>query len=172
MKGTIVNCLQELIVNKFGKENWRKSLEDAGISADTTFLMTSDIDDSMIMAVIGAVCKNLGISIEQAADAFGDYWVNVYAQKFYHSFFGPKTAKEFLMNMDFVHVAMTNKLKNSRPPRFTFEMENEKTLIMHYKSERGLIDFVVGLAKGVGKYYKENLNVSKIGTDNVRIIFA
>ncbi|MEW6088023.1 MAG: heme NO-binding domain-containing protein [bacterium] len=171
MKGTIVNCLQELVINKFGKEKWEKSLEEAGVDPNSVFLMTSDIDDAVVVGVIKSVCKNLGITLEQAADAFGDYWINVYAQKFYRSFFAPKTAKDFLLNMDFVHVAMTNTLKDSRPPRFTCEMEDKKTLVMHYKSKRGLIDFVVGLVNGVGKYYKENLSVSKIGADKVRIVF-
>jgi hypothetical protein len=30
---------------------------------------------------------------------------------------------------------------------------------------------VVGLAKGVGKYYKEDLNVTKLGGDRVKITF-
>jgi hypothetical protein len=46
-----------------------------------------------------------------------------------------------------------------------------KTLIMHYKSHRGLIDFMVGLIKGVGKYFKENLQVRKLGDKRVEIVF-
>jgi hypothetical protein len=42
---------------------------------------------------------------------------------------------------------------------------------MKYKSKRKLIDFMVGLIKGVGKFYKENLKVKKISDDKVEIIF-
>jgi hypothetical protein len=172
MKGTIVNCLEKLVVEKFGKEKWDKSLKDAGMSADTVFFITADVDDAVVMALVGAVCKNLGITLEQAADAYGEYWVNVYALKYYRAFYGHKTAKEFLLNMDYVHIAMTQTIENAHPPRFTFEWEDNKTLIMHYKSKRGLIDFVAGLTKGVGIYYKENLSVTKIGDDKIRIVFS
>jgi len=73
--------------------------------------------------------------------------------------------------MDSVHAAVTKSVPNSHPPRFEYEWKNEKTLIMKYKSQRGLIDFVVGLAKGVGKLYGENLKVTKIGNDKVEIVF-
>ena len=43
---------------------------------------------------------------------------------------------------------------------------------MKYESKRGLIDFLVGLVKGVGKHYKENLLVSKVGNDTVKVVFA
>lgn len=172
MKGTIVNCLQELVVEKFGKDKWEKSLEDAGISKNTMFLPFAEVDDPTIMKVIQAVCKNLGITFEQVADAFGDYWVNVYSQRVYpHFYVGHKTAKDLLLAMDSVHVIVTKTMENARPPRFSYEWEDDKTLIMHYRSDRGLIDFLVGLTKGVGKFYKEDISVSKIGTDRIRIVF-
>jgi hypothetical protein len=42
---------------------------------------------------------------------------------------------------------------------------------MTYNSRRGLIDIMIGLIKGVGKYYKENLKVTKLGPDKVEIKF-
>ena len=123
------------------------------------------------MKVVESVCKTLDISLEQAADAFGDYWVNVYSQKMYRHFYNRESAKSFLLNMDSVHVAMTKQMKNARPPRFDYEWKDEKTLIMHYKSPRGLIDFVVGLARGVGNYYKEDIKVTKLGSREVQIVF-
>jgi len=50
-------------------------------------------------------------------------------------------------------------------------VKNEKALIMKYKSQRGLIDFMIGLIKGVGKFYREDLGVTKLGNDQVEIVF-
>jgi len=44
-------------------------------------LPTSDIDDQVVMNVIKSACDVLNLSLEQVADDFGDYWVNVYSQK-------------------------------------------------------------------------------------------
>lgn len=74
--------------------------------------------------------------------------------------------------MDYVHQIITKNIPNAHPPRFEYEWENSNTLIMKYKSNRNLIDILVDLVKGVGKYYQENLTVSKMGTDKVHIIFS
>lgn len=172
MKGTIVKCLEELVSTKFGRDKWKKSLEDAGLKDSTMILAISDIDDLQVMKVVEAVCKNLNISLEQAADAFGDYWVNVYSQKMYGQYYQiNKTAKDFLLDMDNVHVAMTKTMKDARPPRFNYEWKDDKTLIMHYRSHRGLVDFAVGLSRGVGKFYNENIRVTKLGPDKVQVVF-
>jgi hypothetical protein len=173
VKGVIACCLKDLIVSLRGTEMWEKCLQDAGVDKKASFLPVSDVPDAQMMSVVGAVCKNMGLTVEQAADAFGDYWVNVYSQKMYKHFFARhKTARDFLLAMDQVHVVMTDSMKNAHPPRFTYEWKDGKTLIMHYASGRGLIDFLAGLAKGVGKYYKEQLQISKIGSDQVKIVFA
>jgi hypothetical protein len=173
MKGVIVMCLGELVRNNFGKDKWETALEKAGVNKDTIFLPTSDIDDGTVLKVIGSLCDVLNISLVQAADAFGDYWVNVFAPKIYVPYYqNVKSAKEFLLNMDKVHVHSTETLPDSRPPRFDYEWKDDKTLIMGYKSHRGLIDIMVGLVRGVGKYYNEDLKVTKLGDDKVEIVFS
>jgi hypothetical protein len=172
MKGTIVCCLRDLIVEKFGKDKWENSLEGAGMPKTQTFMAIQDIDDGAVMTVVQSVTKVLGITLEQAADAFGDYWVNVYAKKVYSTYLNKHTtAKSLLLAMDDVHVQMTKSMANAKPPRFAYEWKNEKTLIMTYKSHRGLLVFLSGLVKGVGRYYNEKLTVSKAASDKLQIVF-
>ena len=134
--------------------------------------MTEDIDDDLALAIVDSTCQALNISLVQAADAFGDYWINVYAPNHYRAYYEEaSSAKEFLLKMDSVHYAMTQIVPDARPPRFGYEWRDDKTLVMKYSSHRGLIDFVVGLAKGVGKYYGENLQVTKLGADRAEIVF-
>ncbi|MCK4545540.1 heme NO-binding domain-containing protein [candidate division WOR-3 bacterium] len=172
MKGVITIALREMIMEKYGKEKWEAILKKADL--DTSFIMLpiSNIDDEIVLKIVNSVCEILNISLVQAADAFGEYWVAVYAQKLYHSFFiNVKTAKEFLLKMDSVHVTTTKNMPDAHPPRFEYEWKDDKTLIMKYKSERNLIDIFVGLIKGVGKYYKEDLKVTKLEDNKVEIIF-
>jgi len=124
------------------------------------------------MNVIKSTCDVLNLSLEQVADAFGDYWVNVYTQKIYRvHYLDCNTSKDFLLKMDYVHVMVTNNIPNARPPRFEYEWKDQKTLIMKYKSHRNLIDLLVGLIRGVGKFYKEDLKVTKLTNDKVEIVF-
>jgi hypothetical protein len=173
MKGVIANCLEELVKENYGKGKWEDSLEKAGLPRDTRIMVTQVIDDASFLNLVAAVCHVLGITAVQAADAFGDYWVNSFAPKIYSPFYrNATTAKEFLLKMDGVHKSVTKHITNDRPPRFDYEWVNDRTLVMHYKSDRGLIDFLVGLIKGVGRYYKETLKVRKLGHSSVEIVFS
>ena len=99
MKGVIANCLGNLIKEKFGKDKWEEVLEQAGLSRITQFLSTQDIDDDAVIKVVESVCKVLGISLPQAADAFGEYWVNSFAPKIYSAHYrNKKSSKDFLFS--------------------------------------------------------------------------
>jgi hypothetical protein len=171
MKGVIPSCLGQLVVNKFGKDKWEAALKLAGLKPGSTFLATQDVPDEAVLKVVDSVCKVLNISLEQAADAFGEYWVCTFAPGIYKSYYQrAASAKEFLLKMDEVHRITTDSIPNARPPRFEYTWADNKTLIMKYKSKRNLSVFMIGLVKGVGKYYKESLLVTKQG-DDIKIAF-
>jgi len=159
MKGVICKCLQELVVEKFGKDKWEAILEKAGLPKNKVFTNVENVEDAQVLKLIDATCKVLGITPQQAADAFGEYKE-------------AKNAKDFLLKMDSVHERTAKSVPGAQPPRFKYQQKDDKTLVMIYKSKRGLIDIMIGLIKGVGKYYKENLTVTKLGPDRVEIKFA
>lgn len=172
MKGTIVKCLEELVKEKFGPEKWKEIAEVSGTPLDKAIIMpVADFDDNTVIQVVQATCKVLGITLEQAADAFGDYWMTVYAPRCYPSFLQQPSTREFLLRMDDVHQQMTRAMKNARPPRFVFEWKDDRTLVVHYQSTRGLIDFAVGLCRGAGHYFKEDIAVTKLSDSEVQVVF-
>ena len=143
MKGVIPNCLGKLIKSKYGDDQWELILDTAGFPKYSAFPISKDIPDEEVMKVVESACKVLNITLQQAADAFGDYWVNDYAPKIYYPYFNQsKSAKEFLLNMDNVHKSTTQDIENAHPPRFDYRWKDENTLIMTYKSERSLIEFL------------------------------
>ena len=157
------------------------------VYGSTSFLFTGDAEkrvenilinnyqsflDADVLKVVESVCKVLNLTLQQAADAFGDYWVNDYAVNIYKFYYRhSNSAKDFLLNMDNVHIEVTKNIPNAHPPRFTYNWENDKTLIMTYNSHRDLIDFLIGLVKGVGKYFNEDLKVKKLENDKIQIDF-
>ncbi len=172
MKGIIVSCLKALVYDKFGVDKWQEILKQSDLDVYTVFYATNDIDDDIVLKVVDSTCKVLNLSLEQATDAFGEYWVNVYAPKIYGMYYkGVDSAKDFLLKMSDVHKSVTKNLENAKPPSFEFDWENDKTLIVKYISHRGLIDFYVGLARGVGIYFKEDIKVKKLTNEKVGIKF-
>ncbi len=172
MKGIIVKCLEELVVTKFGKENWQKSLEGAGFSKTKMFFTLSNVPDAEVMKVVESVCKTLDLSLEQAADAFGEYWVTTYSQEIYGQYYRNNTSvKEFMLDLNSIHVTITKNLENAQPPQFGFDWTNDTTLVVNYTSHRNLIDFAIGLARGLGVFYNERLQVTKLSQSQFQIIF-
>jgi hypothetical protein len=176
MKGTITACLAELVVKKFGADRWTAILTDAHIDAKTAAVLNvpvSDIDDAVAGRLLESTCRILGISFEQAADAFGDYWCCTYAPRLYKSIVARfRDARHAILSLDQVHVQVTSMMKDSRPPRFDYHWVDEDTLEVTYKSHRKLIQIYIGLARGLGTYFGEHLTVAQIADDRVRIEFA
>ena len=172
MKGTIVSCLKEMVVEKFGKAAWEASLEKSGLPKNMVFLATEDVDDAAALTVVGNLCKELGVTLEQAADAFGEYWMTVYAPKIYKDYFrNCPTAKDFLLKMNDVHATVTKTIKNARPPKFEYNSKSPNVLSMTYKSDRNLVPFFQGLVKGVAKYYNQSVTTRMSSPNTMEITF-
>jgi hypothetical protein len=175
MKATITNCLAELVETKFGKDKWRAILDDSGLQAHASKfrLPPSDVPDEHVQKLLDSTCKVLGITFQQAADAFGEYWCCTYAPKIYAAVVKRfKNSREMILGLDDVHVTMTETIPNASPPRFDYKWEDAKSLIVTYKSKRNLIDIYIGLVKGVGLFFREPLEVRKISANQVKIVFG
>jgi hypothetical protein len=175
MKMQIIDCLSALVKEKFGKEKWDEilTLSDMGRGSNSfKYFVGFDIIDEKAMDIVQNTCKVLNITLEQAADAFGDYWISSYAPKIYPKYYDRfKSAKAFIMGMDQVHREVTEDIENAHPPRFDFEELNDNTLRVHYKSKRKMIDFYIGLVKGIGNYFNVKLEIIKESDEHVLIKF-
>lgn len=173
MKGTIHKSIEKLVVNKFGLEKWQDCLKSIGLDEDHVFMLNEDVDEKLTMELLGKMPAILGITFEQLVDAFGYYWVNEYIPKVYPSYLeGYKTAKDLILNLDKIHVLVTEEIPNAHPPRFSYEWKDDNTLFLTYKSSRGLIDVFIACAKGVGVYYKEQIEIIKHSESIVELKFS
>ncbi len=164
MKGTIVKCMEELVIEKFGAGNGRSRSRRQGSQRGESSQRFCDIDETEFTRIMTGVAEVTFLSMEQVMEAFGEHWSTVYAPNVYAAYYsGVKTSRELLVNLDHMHEVMTKSIKFARPPRFRYEWQGEQHLIMHYESGRGFVALMPGLIRGVGKYYKEDLTVSVVG---------
>jgi len=172
MKGTIVKCMEELVTGKFGAATWKECLKKAGLPESKLYSTLEDVSDSEVMGLMKSIGVVAMLAPGQVMAAFGEYWSTVYAPRLYKSFFdAAKSTREFLTKLDGIHVSMTRSIKSAKPPRFTYEWQGDKHLVMHYQSDRGLVALMPGLIHGLGKYYKDNPSVRLSGSA-VHVDFA
>lgn len=175
MKGTILVCLRDMLRDEKAMTDtqWSDILEASGLERHRMILLMSDIDDAVALRMLGEAQQRYYGGFEEIADAYGRYWCVVYAPKIYASIYeGIRSAREFILRMDQVHVMVTRTMANARPPRFNFEEVGDDTFMVTYASPRGLIHLYAGLARGVGAYFGERLDVQVLGQDKVSIRFA
>ena len=175
MKIQIVACLSEMVKEKFNEAKWREILNRSDMGDSRKYLeymRGMDIDDKKVFEIIKNTCEVLQITLEQAADAFGEYWTCVYAPKIYKTYYGKyHNARDFIKGMDQIHAEVTKNIENAHPPRFDIEELDDNRLKVHYKSKRHMIDFYIGLAKGIGKYFNTPIEVKKLSDEYVEINF-
>ena len=172
MKGTILKCMEQLVTEHFGQDKWAQALDQAGIPASRRrFTLLSDVNETDARAIMQAAAAVTSMSMSQFMDAFGEYWSTVFAPHVYAAYYSNvRSARELLLNLDHIHEVMTKSVKFAKPPRFVYEWQGDKHLIMRYRSGRDMIGLMPGLIRGVGKYYNEKLYVRVTG-DAVHIEF-
>ena len=56
MKAVIINCLENMISERYGRAKWETTLEAAGLAANTRYLPSQDLDDRVAMKIFAATC--------------------------------------------------------------------------------------------------------------------
>jgi hypothetical protein len=173
MKGTIARCLQDVVVKVAGESVWKEVLTDNGWRPTQIFTPGADLPDEKVTALITTVCEKLNLTIEQAANAFGEHWVTVYAPEVYPSLTkNLSSVREYLESMNGTHERVTRTIANAHPPRFEFEWESDQVLNMRYVSTRNMVEVCAGLVRGLGKMFGESLTVQVLGRDRIRVEWA
>ena len=83
MKGVIIKCLKDMVIENFGSEKWIEIVTKSDLDPYMAVKTLDDIEDATALKIVESTCEVLNVSLAQAADAFGDYWVNVFAPKIY-----------------------------------------------------------------------------------------
>lgn len=61
MKGTILKCLKDMVVEKTDMETWERIIEKAGINKNLTsmFFPTADVNDTDAIKLFTTICHEL-----------------------------------------------------------------------------------------------------------------
>ena len=168
MYGIVNKAIQGLIVENFGEEAWQKIKDKSGVQVDA-FLSNSSYPDEMTYKLAAAASETLNLSMKDVLIAFGEYWVLNTVTKGYGSLMksGGNSLREFLVNLPDFHSLMMLTFPNMNPHEFSVSNIKDISLHLHYYSKReGLIYFVVGLIKGLGKYYNTDTKITRLKQKN------
>lgn len=170
MHGSFIVCLKEMMISKFDEIFWNEALENIGLDKSFRPVSNIEIEDGTAIRIIKSCIKKLNLDERRFGEIYGNYWINVFARQKYFAFFDAcKNVKTFLGQLNSVHQKITINLKDPKPPTFSVSWENPLTAIIDYKSSRGFIHIAIGLLKGLGNYYNEDIAVYRIENNKIKL---
>ena len=171
VKGTIPKCLEEMVRHNHGEPAWSRVRERAGLPRWHSFLTTEDVPDERVKELFGVVASVLGSTVPRVMEDFGMFWGSRYAPDIYGVYYRRATsARELLTSVAQIHRETTSRMPDARPPDFRYEWLDDRTLVMEYRSHRGLAGLMPGLVRGVAAYYDESVSVTRDG-DRITVRF-
>lgn len=161
MYGMVNRAIEEMVTSGFGEEAWEKIKERAGVDVEV-FISSEGYSDQITYGLVGAASEVLGLSQEKVMEAFGEYWILETTKRGYSDLMasGGSTLKEFLLNLPNFHARLSMIFPHLAPPEFAVSNVGEKSLTLHYMSNRaGLTPFMRGLIVGLGKMFETPVEV-------------
>jgi hypothetical protein len=173
MKSVILVCgLRDMTVERFGASTWETILTKSGLPKDTVFSPTEDAPAELVLKVAENLCSVLKITIGQAIDAFGEYWMDRYAPRVCSTLhvIAP-SSRDFLLELNDIHGKACKAMKAADVPFFEYYWKDENTLMITCGPMQGQMPLFAGLVEGVGRYFDEKLAVGITSSDRIEVKF-
>lgn len=161
MYGMVNQSIQDMVETQHGAEVWERILQRAGVDVDV-FVSSEGYPDALTYGLVGATSEELGIPAERVLEDFGVHWIVKTAQQGYGDLMASagSSLREFLTNLPVFHDRLSMIFPHLSPPRFACGEVEERSVRMHYFSERaGLAPFVRGLFLGLGQMFNTPVSV-------------
>ena len=161
MYGIINNTIKDLVIHKFGEEEWEAVLENSDLDIDF-FISNETYDDSITYKLVESIVSRTQIPVTDLMETLGEWWVTNVSKEKYGALMesGGATMQEFLKHLPIFHNRVMLIYPKINAPEFRVSNLEENSLHIHYYSNReGFKHFVLGILYGLGKMYKTSVEV-------------
>lgn len=160
MKGMHLVVFEEMINKKYGSGLSDEVREAMGLGR---FAPIVNYDDKQFMEYVNQLAQKIGKSVDDLWYELGAFFLNSETvMTTYSHFMKNISARDFLLNMDKLHIQITKSLAGATPPRFDYEDVTDKSFIMVYKSPRRLYSYFKGVTQGTLNYFRERAKLEEV----------
>ena len=164
MKGEIFNLLESFTIERFGisvfETVWERTRPR--LETQSVFIGPGTYPDQDFLRIFTTVLEVVGIGAAVAQHEFGRFCFSRLLAKLPQEMREHPSARELLKSIDeVIHVEVRKIYRDAEPPRFTYVEPDARTLVLTYRSRRGLFDLVEGLVAGCGDHYGCAIEVSR-----------
>lgn len=164
MIGLIQLVLLDLVEKAGGADKLTEVRRRGGLPDDFEFRIDTDYPDEQARALIGHACDVLGLTPQQAYDAYAVHFLKEVQVRFPVFFTMSPTARDFLKRQPAIHNSMGSGVTggDSRLGDKFSVTETDAGLITHYRSENRLAALYMSLARALLEHYGEDAEVTAL----------
>jgi len=163
MKGIIFTYLEEFVIENYGIEALDDLLENTSlITEGGIFVAPGNYPDEDLMALVKAASEKTKTPVNDIVFLFGKFVLSKFHTDYSEFFEGISTTKELLLSIqDIIHDEVKKLYPDAILPDFEYEDKAPDTLVMIYKSPRGLCQLAKGLIAGAGIHFNETISINE-----------
>ncbi len=152
MYGLANKILQDMLITRYGTEQWEKIRKKSGVD-EAFFVQMNYYPDTLTYQIVGAASEVLDTAPDKVLHQFGEYWIENAERRYAEMVnFAGKDLVTILNGINDIHARAALIFENMKPPAFECTNVTEDSFILQYKSTReGLAPFVWGLLDGLSK---------------------
>ena len=151
MLGFMNDCLEKLIISKYGVEKWHAVKEEAGCDVkDNGFLTLENYHDESTVVLAEAIEELTDMTVEDVYRSMGTFFVGYIMEQGYENLLVCQghTLKEWMQGINSIHSHLQRTFpKKMSMPEFWCEDNADGTLALFYMSSRG--SYLAPLAEGL-----------------------
>lgn len=161
MKGTVVNIWIQTLEKAYSEQKVLKAMERVGWNPNRIISPLEDVLDKDIFELVESISEEIGKKSSEVWRNVGQQNVETFS-KWFPSYFEHSNYKSFMMMMDTVHKQLTKMIKGANPPRLIPDETDGNSVVIHYRSKRGMFDYLIGLMEGGAEYFKEKVEMKEL----------
>jgi hypothetical protein len=173
MYGMVNLAIQEFLCGHYGSDIWAATRSKSSMEIDH-FLTMEQYPDQLSFDILTAASDLVGEPVSRLLEKLGEYWIGFAERSGYGELMDVlgNDLFEALQNLDNLHTRVGFAFPDLLPPSFWVTELHGDSLVLHYQSARvGLAPMVIGLVKGLGRRYSQNVGIEQIdspGSDHHR----
>jgi hypothetical protein len=161
MKGMVFTAFLEMVEKNFSADMVDDIIDDANLPSGGAYTAVGTYDHTELVSMVVALSKRTGIPASDLVEIFGENMFSLFYINYSNFFTDVPNAFTFLLGVDkVIHVEVLKLYPDARLPKFDCEL-NGDTLSMIYRSPRCFSDLALGLIRGCGKHFAENLHIER-----------
>lgn len=166
MKGIVFTEFLEMVEEKFGFLIADQIVQQSSLPSGGTYTAVGTYPHAEMVSLVVSLSKETEVEVPVLLKTFGKHLFPRFAQGYGQFFADVKDPFTFLESLEgYIHVEVKKLYPDAELPSFESHSPAPNTLVMEYRSERGMADFAEGLLEGCFEHFNQSVSISREDVD-------